>query len=333
MWIINTGDPRRVLVLGIVICLLTLPTYGDAEIEQIDSSQPLNWGRGWINPYSHRLSFIRNWGEVIYGGFKVESDYLIDFYIFDRENYELWDDGENATSLYSVQNVNSLSWSIEAPANETYTMVFVNNNPDRILMEDWDHSTTQVRLTVVPAVFALEMILAIGLVGLILFRWRGRRKHRRDSTQSIELQGSSEERASLIGLSKITAISLIIQGLLVIVIASLVGMEEYQSSDLTSGIGVAAALFLVGMTVLPFASAREIWRRANPDLLALYIWVFYSLFMGNGYLNSWLTSSDDTLLHFSVIFLPAAWISTVFLIERFMMNRLLRIQHTKENLG
>ncbi|MFW9965258.1 MAG: Ig-like domain-containing protein [Candidatus Sifarchaeia archaeon] len=84
---------------------------------------------GW-NGDAH-ITWELNYHDGIYGNFAVTSpdsgpDQIIDFFICDEENFNLWDGGETASVYHLEQNVADYSFEFRVPSSDTWYFVFKN---------------------------------------------------------------------------------------------------------------------------------------------------------------------------------------------------------------
>jgi hypothetical protein len=68
----------------------------------------------------------------IYGSFQVTSpasgaDQIIDFFICDQDNYNLWDSGKSASVYQLQENIGSYSFHFKIPHDDTWYFVFKNH--------------------------------------------------------------------------------------------------------------------------------------------------------------------------------------------------------------
>ena len=270
---------------------------------------PSDAHRLWVDPYSHERAFIScRWGNIRYGGFYIETDDVIDFFVCDKVNYDLWVDGRNASFVYSVEQVNSHDWYFETSMNATWTIVYMNNGPEQIQVYGTNYCTTQIQIVGVLAGQLFQVVILIGIIGLRMRKWLANRHE-----AEVKLVESSASSNMWTLSSRLTALSLVGQGIVMDVYSVLEIVKALEMDSPYSGFYAGLSTIIIMMSVIPFVFAGLIWTKKRSRVL-LWFWILYSLFIGNMWFDAWRNAPDNETLFLGLSFLIPSWISVAFLV-------------------
>ena len=127
--------------------------------------------------------------DVIYVDFEVTYGSDIDFFICDRENYDLWNDGQSATAHRINENVGSYSTSFSVPSDGEWLIVFSNDN---WLVRKHIEGTYEIQYPASPSSTALGMlglgILIFAIIGIaaVCHHMGKRTKMRKDVPEYVQ---------------------------------------------------------------------------------------------------------------------------------------------------
>jgi hypothetical protein len=126
-------DMRRRWLFGALLLALTFCPVSVAcasSRNETPTLRPLTDIDVWVDTlssYSFYTEDCKKDGRI-YGSFEVTSGSDIDFFICDQTNYDLWKTGSSSVAYEINDNVGSLSYSLNLPHDDTWYVVFYNDN-------------------------------------------------------------------------------------------------------------------------------------------------------------------------------------------------------------
>lgn len=129
-----------ILGIGIVSSMLVLPSTDDFSSQfDIDAANVTILSADYYSNHNfvipilgdYSISWALSQTDGIYGDFEVTVpssgvDQIIDFFICDQANFDLWDSGETASVYHNQDNVGSYSFNFRVPYADTWHFVFKN---------------------------------------------------------------------------------------------------------------------------------------------------------------------------------------------------------------
>jgi hypothetical protein len=274
---------------------------------------PDNMVRAWIDPGDYLSVSCRcNSGDVFYGELHLLTEGVIQFFVCDEANFDLWHGGESATLYGVVSGVRTHTWKIQVPHDGRWIGVMVSEEASQdVRVSASYHKASQTQILVKNVLFTTE----IGLFVLIGILSVGLLRSRRDMLRAFRVGLETEIEVSTPGtwlrfLRRATAVTLVLQSVAITAVVVLAAAESWDPGSPYNGFTILYMFYLIPLFV-PLLCARNLFLRRQCKGV-LMLWSLPSLVIGNHFLMGWFGGGGSLLLAWALAFALPTWLYIAF---------------------
>ncbi|MFW9789459.1 MAG: hypothetical protein ACFFE1_17465 [Candidatus Thorarchaeota archaeon] len=158
---------RRGIIILLVIAMLLPYTVdaGTTKPREIHMNATIDV---WVDVLGSYNYYWNNLGKdyTINIDIEVTSGNDIDFYIVDEENYDLWQDNQDAYAEVIKENIGSVSQSFTVPSSGEWHLLFINDN---WLFRKHIEGTVTVTSPPMSNDLSLDAVIGTGLILILVF--------------------------------------------------------------------------------------------------------------------------------------------------------------------
>jgi hypothetical protein len=305
-------NQRGAAFLVFIALLSLLPVVDAGNLIAPPGRFPDNSFFGYISPGETSRAFMRcDQGDIFYGEMALEGGGVVDFFICDSDNYDLWQASQEATLYELAESVDSCTWRFQVPHDALWMAVFVNNATSftvRISASYYKVSPGQILAT--NGLLSLEagsaVLIALGAV--LLYR----RQRSQSSSSRIELdtEQTAHPGRYLELFRTATALTLLVQCCSITLVVLLEISSRWDPSVSTNGFNILLLFYLIPL-ILPLLLANELFKRRQCKTL-LTLWSIGAAAFGHYFLWAYYIGGGMTLLGWALSYIVPSWIPLAF---------------------
>lgn len=325
---------RGAIILVFIFAFSLLPIVDAGHSVAAPVYTPDNSLSAYLGPGESTRVFMQcDAGDIFYGDLAIEGGGVVDFFICDPSNYDLWEASQDATLYEPAEDVHSHNWRFQVPHEALWMAVFVNNATSFTIR------ITAFFFKVAPgAILAFNSFLSLEVgwfamltIGSVLFI---RRKRSLYLSPRIDLDSDLNTAQPGLYLRRfrlLAASTLLIQCGLITLVVLLELANRWDPGSSYNGFNLLLLFYLVPL-ILPILLANELFRRRQcKGLLAL--WSIGASAFGHYFIWAWYIGGGMMLFSWALSYIVPSWIVIAFiLVEVISLQRKFDVRHDESIL-